>query len=45
MFILTGLTMFRKGLKAFIYRNVSDGLVKILHLEIPLGFAYMKKVL
>lgn len=45
MFIPNGLTMFGKDLKAYIYRNISNGLAKILHSKIPLGFAYMKKVL
>lgn len=43
MFIPNGLTMFRKDLKACIYRNSSDDLAKIVHSEIPMGFAYVKR--
>ena len=43
MFIPNELTIFRKGLRACIYRNISDGLANILHFKIPLGFTYMKK--
>lgn len=43
MFIANGLTMFRKDLKAIIYRNSTDDLAKIVHSKIPMGFAYVKR--